>query len=953
MRTLTQRTLLIAIQTLLFCSIAFAESPPLTIPGCINPEVKTFTSSNTPEPIFDHSNYVSVIPVTGVANVIWDIDVRTTVQHSNDSDLRLLVFSPEGTSIALSRNQGSGQFNAPGTGAFNGTLWDDQADNPVGDVAYVASTTVSPITPFTPLAATIGENANGFWSLSVQDTETNNQGEFIDWSITITACTPSPVDVAPVSIFVDQAIPDNSSEGVVSERTFEAGLGPVCGLEIDTFIEHTFPGDLEFFITSPNGISATLSNRNGRSVDSAFYLDGPGGIQGTTWKNDAEDSPASHAFFPGVVATPLSPEESFALFFGDSLSGTWKLTVIDRAFSDTGRLVGWNIRAKACPDITPPTIVCPVNLTDTKGIELTPLFTGEPIAQDEIDSDPEVTYTDFEQASSCPVSKFIVRRWTAVDASGNSSSCEQQITVTDIDANNDGVIDCSDSCPNDPTKTEPGVCGCGSPDTDANGNGVIECEGELGTTDISGQCVPGAGDCYYEPLKKSACVGANGFLGQINIASVINLQATALQVKVKYLNSAGALVDQVSSSIEPNLKSDFIINDLGLLPDSIGTVCIETNAGGDGGWTGGITIYKPDTRTGTSAFGEGFDFAAYYPFLNPTIGMTTTPLNTFHLGTDPSALVANWISIIDATANDGKGVTGELRVFDSTGAVKKVIPVSIPDGGRSDFAGHEALSGVENIDAIGLAQFVSSGNTGYYLTLTRYFYDCPGASCTNFLTAFNIPRRPGSQQVVSASVSTNDGEIAVIELNNLTDTKSLTKVSVFAETGASAGEQTLSVDPKGTTHLIVNTAGSQGFLAANEVGAAKVATQSGSLSALSIFYKLKDGILQYAYAAPFVESPGAAQLSEFNTFIGHTNRTELYNSSSSSIAVTLDFFDFLGQRIYSETLTLKPSESRRLASLPLPVDSYGTFTVQADVSGIAVRNYVSRPGEYTLPYLGN
>jgi subtilase family serine protease len=32
-----------------------------------------------------------------------------------------------------------------------------------------------------------------------------------------------------------------------------------------------------------------------------------------------------------------------------------------------------------------------------------------------------------------------------------------------------------DSCPDDPLKTNPGVCGCGVPDTDANRNGVIDC----------------------------------------------------------------------------------------------------------------------------------------------------------------------------------------------------------------------------------------------------------------------------------------------------------------------------------------------------------------------------------------------------------------------------------------------------------------------------------------------
>ena len=32
-----------------------------------------------------------------------------------------------------------------------------------------------------------------------------------------------------------------------------------------------------------------------------------------------------------------------------------------------------------------------------------------------------------------------------------------------------------DDCPDDPDKSEPGECGCGSPDVDLNGNGVLDC----------------------------------------------------------------------------------------------------------------------------------------------------------------------------------------------------------------------------------------------------------------------------------------------------------------------------------------------------------------------------------------------------------------------------------------------------------------------------------------------
>jgi len=47
--------------------------------------------------------------------------------------------------------------------------------------------------------------------------------------------------------------------------------------------------------------------------------------------------------------------------------------------------------------------------------------------------------------------------------------------IPDNDKDNDGTPDCNDSCDNDPNKTEPGICGCGVPDTDTDGDGTPDC----------------------------------------------------------------------------------------------------------------------------------------------------------------------------------------------------------------------------------------------------------------------------------------------------------------------------------------------------------------------------------------------------------------------------------------------------------------------------------------------
>lgn len=47
--------------------------------------------------------------------------------------------------------------------------------------------------------------------------------------------------------------------------------------------------------------------------------------------------------------------------------------------------------------------------------------------------------------------------------------------VADIDTDGDGAADCLDGCPMDSQKTAPGVCGCGTADADGDGDGTPDC----------------------------------------------------------------------------------------------------------------------------------------------------------------------------------------------------------------------------------------------------------------------------------------------------------------------------------------------------------------------------------------------------------------------------------------------------------------------------------------------
>lgn len=64
---------------------------------------------------------------------------------------------------------------------------------------------------------------------------------------------------------------------------------------------------------------------------------------------------------------------------------------------------------------------------------------------------------------------------------GNGSSCDSgpsnsaSATIEGPDSDGDGVPDARDECPQDPSKVEPGQCGCGQADTDSDGDHTADC----------------------------------------------------------------------------------------------------------------------------------------------------------------------------------------------------------------------------------------------------------------------------------------------------------------------------------------------------------------------------------------------------------------------------------------------------------------------------------------------
>ena len=133
----------------------------------------------------------STIVVAGAGTAILDVDATTFIQHTFSADLDITITSPAGTVVTLTTDNGASNDNV-----FNGTVWDDDA-NPAGQVPYTTNnglvtdhtyvnlTLASPLTPEEALAAFIGEDPNGTWTLTISDDLAGDGGSLNSWSLDI------------------------------------------------------------------------------------------------------------------------------------------------------------------------------------------------------------------------------------------------------------------------------------------------------------------------------------------------------------------------------------------------------------------------------------------------------------------------------------------------------------------------------------------------------------------------------------------------------------------------------------------------------------------------------------------------------------------------------------------------------------------------------------------------
>ncbi len=143
--------------------------------------------NNTPVAISDNMTFTSDITVGGTDDFLCDVDLTTSITHTFAGDLDITLTSPDGTTAVVTTDNGGGSDDV-----FDGTLWDDFANDPATDHTYANLTTATPLTVEEALGVFIGEDPNGTWTLSVSDDAGGDQGSLNSWSLAVTTCTGEP-----------------------------------------------------------------------------------------------------------------------------------------------------------------------------------------------------------------------------------------------------------------------------------------------------------------------------------------------------------------------------------------------------------------------------------------------------------------------------------------------------------------------------------------------------------------------------------------------------------------------------------------------------------------------------------------------------------------------------------------------------------------------------------------
>jgi subtilisin-like proprotein convertase family protein len=219
---------------------------------------------------------------------VADVTVSLNITDANDSNLSAVLIAPNGTSVALFSNVGSGGQN------FTSTVLDDAG---LSSIASGNAPFTGTYQPTGKLSTLIGSNASGTWTLQIINGSQNMSGVLVNWSLNLTP----QITITPV----------NPVNGLT--KTFQIGF-PVQQLS-GTYTVQLGPDILDTF-----GQGSDTGQNAGLDVLRGEQQNGPTTtVLYTASDNLPKTIPAPSLTGPGVVSSTIAVPDNF-IVQGDATS---------------------------------------------------------------------------------------------------------------------------------------------------------------------------------------------------------------------------------------------------------------------------------------------------------------------------------------------------------------------------------------------------------------------------------------------------------------------------------------------------------------------------------------------------------------------------------------------------------------------------------------------------------
>lgn len=183
----------------------------------------------------------------------------------------------------------------------------------------------------------------------------------------VTKANTTPVDIEPPDY--TGAVPSTW----VSKIQVKDAPSVLRDINIQTFITHSYSGDMEISLISPQDTTVVLKRPSPQG--SYNNIDDPGVVgfktnvfNGTVWDDSVATTAMDKVYVDGVPSGPLAPEGPLSAFIGEDPNGDWTLRVKDVTPGDGGQMT-WNLSIAGLGAKPPIVALPPVGLNTPVSVD--------------------------------------------------------------------------------------------------------------------------------------------------------------------------------------------------------------------------------------------------------------------------------------------------------------------------------------------------------------------------------------------------------------------------------------------------------------------------------------------------------------------------------------------------------------------------------------------------------